>query len=462
MNDKEIIAHQALIIAEQAVMIAELKAQIIELQSLVSKLSKQSVMKSSKNSHKPPSSDLMYKNQSLRPKSDKPIGGQKGHEGHTLKMSKNPTSIEKKYPSYCNRCGLSLESNDFVLKQRRQMIDIPPIEPIITEYQSYGTVCACGHCQVADFPQGIDNYIQYGPNIQSLTVYQSYYQFIPFARLQDFFAKVCNLAISKGTLENIIRRTSEKALLAYDEIHKVIPLSLYVGSDETGYKLNGKKGWFWVWQTSLLTYIVASKSRSKKVIEDTFPEGLPNSILCSDRLAAQLSTLCQGHQICLAHLLRDTNYLIKAEETSWISRFKHLLKEAIALKQQQPEYNGNNTKCLRIEGVLNDLLSDVQLQLLLLDPQKHKQTITFFRAMRKVRNGLLLFLYHQDLPFDNNGSERAIRMIKVKTKISGQFKSLQHEFAVIRSVIDTTIKNGQSVMFAIQAIVKLVLNPLAG
>ena len=459
MSDKEIISKQAIIIAEQAIIIAELRAQIIELKALVSKLS---VNKSSKNSHKPPSSDLMYKNQSLRPKSDKLVGGQEGHEGHTLKMSESPTRIEKLHPSFCNRCGSSLTSNDFVLNQRRQLIDIPPIEPIITEYQSYGTVCACGHCQVADFPQGIDNYVQYGPNVQSLAVYQSYYQFIPFGRLQDFFAKVCNLPISTATLENIIRRTSQKAMLAYDEIHKVIPLSLYVGSDETGYKLNGKKGWFWVWQTALLTYIVASTSRSKKVIEDTFPEGLPNSILSSDRLAAQLSTICQGNQICLAHLLRDTNYLIKAEETTWITQFKKILKQAIHLKQQQPEYDKNNPICLEIETKLNDLLSEEHLQLLLIDPQKNKQTITFFRAMRKVRNALFPFLYHKDLPFDNNGSERAIRMIKVKTKISGQFKSLQHEFAVIRSVIDTTIKNGQSVMCAIQAIVNLVNIPKAG
>ena len=82
--------------------------------------------------------------------------------------------------------------------------------------------------------------------------------------------------------------------------------------------------------------------------------------------------------------------------------------------------------------------------------------------MRKVRQSLFLFLYYKDLPFDNNGSERAIRMIKVKTKISGQFKSLQQEFAIIRSVIDTTIKNGQSVMHAIKAIVNLDSSSMAG
>jgi len=87
------------------------------------------------------------------------------------------------------------------------------------------------------------------------------------------------------------------------------------------------------------------------------------------------------------------------------------------------------------------------------DKVKYKQTITFFNGMVKLKHALFPFLYHKDIPFDNNGSERAFRMVKVKTKISGQFKSLHQEFAVICSVIDTAIKNGQSVFNAIKALV---------
>ena len=73
--------------------------------------------------------------------------------------------------------------------------------------------------------------------------------------------------------------------------------------------------------------------------------------------------------------------------------------------------------------------------------------------MVKLREALFTFLYHEKVPFDNNSSERAFRMLKVKTKISGQFKPLQHEFVVIRSAIDTAQKNGQSVFNAITALV---------
>lgn len=171
----------------------------------------------------------------------------------------------------------------------RQVIDIPLIFPTTTEFQCFGTKCICGHHQKSSFPQGVDNHIQYGKNIQSLAIYQNCYQFLPFARLQDFFQKICHVAISKGTIENIIRRTAQKAQPVYEQLQQAIVVSFFVGSDETGFKLKGSKGWFWVWQNAFVTYIVAACSRSKEVIKEHFPEGLPNTILCSDRLAAQLS-----------------------------------------------------------------------------------------------------------------------------------------------------------------------------
>ena len=426
-------------------------ARISELEAL---LLRRNGSKNSNNSHTPPSADLRRKNKSLREKSDKPKGGQKGHKGHTLEMSDTPDNTEPLYPSYCTRCGTDLAGHTFTVESRRQVIDIPPIIPQTTEYQCMGTVCSCGHHQLGSFPAGVDNHIQYGPNVQSLVIYQSYYQFLPFHRLCDFFSKVCGVAISKGTIENIIRRNAKKAKPVYEKLQQAIAISFFVGSDETGYKLNGKKGWFWVWQNALITFIVAATSRSKQVIEEYFPDGLPNTILCSDRLAAQLSTLTKASQLCLAHLLRDLNFLIERQESDWPQQFKSLLKEAIALKQEQAQYPKKDPKTLALEQKIDDLLNDEQFQLLLKDPDKYQNAITFFKQMRKLRNNLTHFLYHELVPYDNNGSERAIRMIKVKTKISGQFKSLHQDFAILRSVIDTTIKNGKSVFDAIQALVQ--------
>lgn len=186
---------------------------------------KLTTVKTSNNSHVPPSVDLSRKNQSLREKSDKSAGGQKGHQGYNLKMSSIPDQIEKTYPNFCNVCGEYLTDFSFDLLSVRQVIDIPPIKPITTEFQCFGTKCTCGHHQKGSFPQGVDNHIQYGKNIQSLAIYQNYYQFLPFARLQDFFQKICHVAISKGTIENIIRRTAQKAQPVYERLQQAIVVS---------------------------------------------------------------------------------------------------------------------------------------------------------------------------------------------------------------------------------------------
>jgi len=153
--------------------------------------------------------------------------------------------------------------------------------------------------------------------------------------------------------------------------------------------------------------------------------------------------------------------LIERQESDWPGQFKTLLKKAIALKQKQVQYTKNDPEVRLLEQELDSLLNDEQLQLLIKEPEKYKNVITFFNQMRKFRNHIFPFLYDQLVPYDNNGSERAIRMVKVKTKISGQFKSLHQEFAILRSVIDTTIKNGQPVFDAIQALVK-IQPPAAG
>ena len=136
-----------------------------------------------------------------------------------------------------------------------QVFDIPLIEPEIIQYRQYGIICDCVHLQKADYREHVTKHVQYGKSLQSLVIYQSIYQYMPFKRLQDFFDKVIGISLSKGTLENILCRSALKAASTYQKLRKVVEVSLFVGSDETGAKVKGKKSWFWVWQTGLVTYI---------------------------------------------------------------------------------------------------------------------------------------------------------------------------------------------------------------
>jgi transposase len=436
-----------------------LRDQVLFLQQnlsdLANKVEQMSVRKNSNNSSLPPSGDFGRKTRSLRRASGLKPGGQPGHKGKTLGMTDNPDHIKPLVPCFCGICAKALDLKKAKMVERRQVVDIPPIKAQTTEYQLYVIPCDCGHLQAASFPEGVDNHIQYGPNIAALTVYHNVYQYIPFKRLQDFFTHICHLPLSIGTLENIVARMADKARPIWDGFRKPLEQSKAVGGDETGAKVNGKKQWIWVWQNALITFIAISVSRGSVLIDTLFPIGFPFATLCSDRWKAQTKTIAKNHQLCLAHLLRELEYLIQVEKTSWANQFKELLLNAIKLKQAQSFYDKNNPQTIEIENQLDALIDQT------IPAPSAKKTITLKKSMTKYRLFIFPFLYDPLIPYDNNASERSIRNIKVKLKVSGQFKTGQEHYCILRSIIDTTIKNGQSVFEAVAAIAHMPAPPKA-
>lgn len=430
--------------------ISNLEKRIVFLEE---ELRKARTTKNSSNSSKPPSTDISTpnRNQSLREPSGKKSGGQLGHKGTTLQMRDNPDEIIELNPNYCSKCGCDLEHEESHFESKRQEFDIPPIAVIVKEYRSNSKKCpSCGHNQESEFPKHISNYVQYGHNIESLVSYLSVYQYLPFQRLKECMQHLFKLAISQGTIDNVLNRMSQKAHPIYDKIKGKISQSKQVGSDETGVKVNSKKNWIWTWQTASLTFLTASESRGSQAIENIFPEGLPNGILNSDRWAAQLKTVAAGHQLCIAHLLRDLKYLEQLERNDWTKRLKELLKKSLNLKEQQAEYIRGDTVPLELEQELNILLEES------IPKDRNSKTLALQKSLIKHRNSIFTFLYNKETPPDNNASERAIRNVKVKQKISGQFKKGQQAFCILRSVIDTCKKRNVDVMNTLSEIAHLV------
>lgn len=180
---------------------------------------KQSVRKDSGNSSLPPSSDIGKKTRSLREKSERSIGGQPGHRGNTLKMTATPDKIIDLKSNYCGRCGNSLADENFILQARRQVIEIPPINPIIEEYRVFACTCRnCEHDQIAEFPLTVKAPIQYGSSVQALAAYLSVYQYVPFRRLKNLFGEVFKLPMSEGTLVNLLEKAAAKSEFVYAHI----------------------------------------------------------------------------------------------------------------------------------------------------------------------------------------------------------------------------------------------------
>lgn len=401
--------------------------------------------KNSKNSSVAPSNDQnrVKKNQSLRGKSDKKVGGQNGHKGSTLRMVENPDIIITHQPDFCNSCGNNLLKTQAVFISKRQIIDIPPIKPEYTEHQIYKKVCTCGFCNVSEFPKAVIYPISYGANIQATIAYLHTRQYLPYNRMSEFFKDFCNLPISQGTICNLVEKFAQKAQPAYDLIAKKIENEKVVGGDETGAKINGGKGWFWTWQNQLMTYIVFSANRGFATIEEHFSKGFCNAILIHDCWASHFKTICKTHQICIAHLLRELVFFEEKYESNWATNFKRLLYKALEIKKTLNPNDYQNPIKAR-----NEILLEFEVLLEKSVPKNQKELFAFHKRMRKYKDYVFVFLHYHEVPPDNNGSERAIRNVKVKQKISGQFKTQKGAqiFAVIRSVTDTCMKNGQNVL----------------
>lgn len=407
-------------------------------------------IKNSNNSHIPPSKDenRVKKNQSLREKTDKSVGGQSGHEGTTLKCSIEVDEVIKHSADFCSCCGndLSMAATTFVAS--RQIIDVPPILLKRIEHQIFKKQCSCGHTMESSFPLYVANPVQYGPNVEALVAYLHTRQYLPYGRMQEFLKDVMGLPVSTGGIHHILQRLAKKTMPFYDKIKERIEQATCIGTDETGQNINGKKYWMWTWQNNKLTYIVSSDNRGFKTIEEAFENGLPNAALVHDRWACHFKTDAKAHQICIAHLLRDLNYIndLYGKKCDWVSNFKTLLTQAIQLKK---EFTADDYYCPNVKRQI--LFDKLEQWLHYPIPEDYPKSRSLQKKLLAKQNCILYFLLQPNVPPDNNGSERSIRNVKVKQKISGQFKSTDgaNVFAILRSVIDTTIKSGQNVLNAL-------------
>jgi transposase len=436
------------LILMQAQEIKLLKARITDLERRVEQ---NTIRKDSHNSSIPPSKDENRPNRtnSLREKSDKKVGGQPGHEGKTLEMTANPDEIIDHHSCFCPRCGTDVSELPVEISQTRQVIDIPAIKQIVTEHRVYRHQCTCGHVFESDFPDGVDWPVSYGKNMESLIGYLNVRQYLPFKRLQEMMRDVFGVSISEGGLHYLLNRLSAKGVTAYEMIRQTVLNSSVIGTDETGMKINGKKHWFWTWQSKLATFIAASSNRGGDTIEEHVKGISEKAVLVHDCWRAHFRTPVGRHQICTVHLIRELKYLEELYQIAWPVRFRIMLIEAELLKKRfsPADYLYPDHGRSLLEKELNALLNEE------IDPQ-YKEMVAFQKRMVRYKNHLFTFLYDPAVPSHNNDSEQAIRNVKVKQKVSGQFKTMfaAENFAILRSIIETAIKNKQDVLQALNVI----------
>jgi transposase-like protein len=281
--------------------------------------------------------------------------------------------------------------------------------------------------------------------MHALVSYLSTVRYIPFKRLTTVLKDLYGMETSQGGVSSILNRMRKQSLPGYEAIKKRIANSTVVGADETGENVNGKLRWMWTFQNAAATYIFQHASRGKAAIDSRFPAGLPQSMPVTDRHASYFNMETAGHQLCLAHLLRDLIYLSEANpEQTWSSDLPDLMRESIHRRKTAPF---DEIDIGDIKDGFNDLINrdaaslDKKCETLRKSPVKHKEHIFQFPE-------------HENVPYDNNASERAIRPLKVKQKVSGMFKSNDNAdaFCQLHSIVDTAKKNNRDPFGALVAV----------
>ena len=428
----------------------KLEKQVKQLEAEIEKLGGRRVEKDSTNSSVPPTqqsipSQIALRTRSLREPSDRKSGGQEGHEGHELAKADSPCSTEYHKALTCPHCGAVIpEDAEQECTMTVQMIEIGGVAepPVVTEHNRLTAVCPHCHRRVhGKMPTGNSTKTSYGPKVQTVVVYLFVVQSMPYNRIAEMMRDVfCLESFSEGTVKNILSRNAAKAQAVYMALLSYIAKEKCAGMDETGVYINKALCWFWCLQCARFCFVFADPSRGMEALKKHgILEHLANLVLCTDRHSTYFNLDVLTHQFCLVHLIRNLQYLNDLNGAQqWSRQMQQLFRDAIHERNKAESPPGTEAR-RRFEERLDKLLDEDA-------GQYGKDFQQLQNGIIKCRDCLFTFLDHEGVPHHNNASEAAIRILKVKTKVSGGFRTKEgaDEFAVFHSIMDTAKRNGKS------------------
>ena len=423
---------------------------------------KNQLSKNSRNSSKPPSSDGYEKPKpkSRRQNSNRKSGGQKGHPGSTLETVAHPDHIIEHAVLACIYCKKQLKAKSISDYEARQVVDISPVKPSVTEHRAQIYHCPyCGHRNKGDFPENVARPIQYGDRIGAWVVYFGHYQLLPYKRLQEMFQDVFGVGLSQGTLSNLQKRCYDKLAFFESTVKEKLISSDIAHFDETGMRVNKHLHWMHVACTDTLSLYHLDAKRGRVAMENMGI--LPNfqGRAVHDHLKAYYQYHCD-HGLCNAHHLRELIYALEQHGQRWAEKLIECLLEAKEeIDQQQGPlaqtrityYKRRYSRLLRAGLAEIPLLPESTNSPPKRGRKKQHKVKNLHDRLTKHKSEVLAFVEDYAVPFDNNQAERDLRMNKAKQKISGCFRSLEggKRFARIRSYISTARKQSQNVLGAL-------------
>jgi transposase len=453
----------AALVVEQARVIAELRVRVAALEAENAELKRRLGMNST-NSSKPPSSDSPFTKptpKSLRHRSGRKPGGQPGHPGSTLALVDNPNERRRHEPGACTGCGSSLAGAPEVGVERRQVFDLPPMTVRVVEHQLIARRCACGATSCGSAPQGVSAPVQYGPRITAIMLYLYVGQFLSKKRTAQALAELFGTPVSEGT----VARMSARAAAGLDEfctqIGDRIAEAEVAGFDETGLRVAEKLHWVHCARTSRYTLITCHPRRGRDGINAAGVLGRFRGVAVHDAWAPYDTYAEADHQLCCAHAQRELAAVADAAPTTaptdaqwcWATQagdalvaMQKLVAEAIAAGADaspmpvDPDALANQVQLYRSAAQIGLTQTAARSDKVM---RKHN---ALARRLLDRQDDYLRFTTDWQVPAHNNGSERDIRMIKLRQKVSGCLRTLTgaQQFCAIRSYLSTAAKHGHT------------------
>lgn len=452
-------------VSDLRALVAELRAQNAALVARVAELERRLGLNSG-NSGKPPSSDGLKKPVrvgSLRERTGKKPGGQKGHPGKTLSRTETPDATVDYFPQICAACGAAMSEAMATGHAARQVFDLPEPRPlIVTEHRAFA--CRCGTCGMttrAAFPEDVAAPVQYGARMAAFVVYLLHFQLLPEKRLAALMADLFGVHLATATIAGMSKACAARfqgfALAVRDHVAGAPVKHL----DETGFRIGGKTQWLHVASTILLTVYRISPKRG------SLPENVVG-VAVHDHWKPYYTLKGVLHALCNAHHLRELQALIEIEKEVWARKMRCLLRRACHAANLAREQDAPLSPRLialierRYDAIVAEgfVFHEAQPALACAATLGKRRG----RRPRRVGHNLLLrlhgrkqdvlrFLSDPAVPFTNTVAERDIRMMKTRQKISGGFRSETGaaEFGVIRSVLSTARKQGWNMLRTLAA-----------
>jgi transposase len=378
----------------------------------------------------------------------------RGHDGISRRRQM-PDVIVRCRPSTCEGCGEPLALAGQRRVGRSQVIELPPVRPVVVEAWQYAARCSgCEHRTKGTYPAGLEPTRTFGPQIEALLGYFHERHHVGYDRLVEVCRDLFGLQISEGAIDLALRRLAERARPTYAAIGAEVRAGPVIGSDETGARVAGKTAWQWVFQTPRASYHVIVPRRNADVIAaflgDSRPEGW-----VSDLWSPQLQVDAETHQLCLSHQIRNLTYAVEADGYAgrvWAVELRHLFGRAIHLHQIRATLSPASftRRRRRIENAVDRLV----LRTVLPEQPDTANARRLQARYQEHRASLFVFFDRPDVPPTNNASEQDLRPSVIHRKVTGGFRSQlgADVSAIFTSLLTTARKRGDNLFHALRSV----------